>query len=195
MMNAARTWALILGLGLFMSGHAAARDDAYAAVRETLESCVTCHGENGASTQPEFPILAGQHLYYLYVQLKDFKSGYRKNDVMGPIAAGLDKTAMLTIAKYFSEQTWPNTGFRADPAIAGKGETAAAAGQCVKCHFGGYEGDSRIPRLAGQHPEYLKKTMLDFRDKVRNNLPAMSSLVISYSDADIAAMAEYLAGF
>ncbi len=194
-MNAVKTWALSLGLGLVVAGQVAAQDDAYATVREKLESCVTCHGENGASTQPEFPILAGQHLYYLYVQLKDFKSEYRKNDVMGPIAAELDKTEMLTIAKYFSEQTWPNTGFRADPAIAGKGETATAAGQCVKCHFGGYEGDSRIPRLAGQHPEYLKKTMLDFRDKVRNNLPAMSSLVISYSDADIAAMADFLAGF
>ena len=194
-MNAVKTWALSLGLGLFMSGHAAAQDDAYAAVREKLESCVACHGENGASTRPEYPILAGQHLYYLYVQLKDFKSEYRKNDEMGPIAAELDKAEMLTIAKYFSEQKWPNIGFRADPAIASKGETAAAAGQCVQCHLGGYEGYSRIPRLAGQHPAYLKKTMLDFKDKVRNNSPANSSLMISYSDADIAAMAEYLGGF
>ena len=194
-MNAARTWALCLGLGLFMSGHAAAQDDAYAAVREKLELCVACHGEGGASSQPEFPILAGQHLYYLYVQLKDFKSGYRKNDEMGLIAAELDKEEMLTIAEYFSEQTWPRIGFRADPAIAGKGETAAAAGQCVQCHRGGYEGDSRIPRLAGQHRAYLNKTMLDFKHKVRNNSPAKSTLMTSFGDADIAAMADFLAGF
>ncbi len=31
----------------------------------------------------ENPILAGQEFYYLYVQLKDFKSGLRKNAVMG----------------------------------------------------------------------------------------------------------------
>ncbi|MCH9020313.1 MAG: c-type cytochrome [Proteobacteria bacterium] len=194
-MNAARTGALILGLCLVMTGHAAARDDAYAAVREELELCVACHGEGGASSQPEFPILAGQHLYYLYVQLKDFKSGYRKNDEMGLIAAELDKAEMLMIAEYFSEQIWPRIGFRADPAIALKGETAAAAGQCVQCHRGGYEGDSRVPRLAGQHRAYLNQTMLDFKHKVRNNSPAKSTLMTSFGDADIAAMADFLAGF
>ena len=194
-MNAARTGALILGLCLVMTGHAAARDDAYAAVREELELCVACHGEGGASSQPEFPILAGQHLYYLYVQLEDFKSGYRKNDEMGPIAAELDKAEMLMIAEYFSEQIWPRIGFRADPAIALKGETAAAAGQCVQCHRGGYEGDSRVPRLAGQHRAYLNQTMLDFKHKVRNNSPAKSTLMTSFGDADIAAMADFLAGF
>ncbi len=193
-MNAARTWALSLGLGLFVSGQVAAQDDEYAAVRETLALCVACHGENGASSRPEYPILAGQHLYYLYVQLKDFKSEYRKNEDMGPIAAELDKTEMLTIAKYFSEQKWPNIGFKADPAIASKGGTATVAGQCVQCHRGGYEGDSRVPRVAGQHAEYLNKTMLDFKSKARNNSPAKSSLMESYSAGDIAGMAAFLAG-
>ena len=74
------------------------------------------------------------------------------------------------------------------------GETSAAAGQCVQCHLGGYEGDSRIPRLAGQYLEYLKNTMLDFKNKIRNNSPAKGSLLVSYSNDEIAAMAEYLAG-
>jgi cytochrome c553 len=46
---------------------------------------------------------------------------------------------------------WYNIGFKADAAKAAKGETATAAGQCVQCHRGGYEGDSRIPRAAGQY--------------------------------------------
>ena len=126
------------------------------------------------------------------VQLKDFKSGLRRNDKMKPLAAELEKAEVLALAKYFSEQQWPNIGFKADPARARQGRTATDAGQCVQCHLGGYEGDSRNPRLAGQHPEYLKKTMLDFKSKVRANSPAKSSLMGSYSQTDIAAMAEYL---
>ncbi|PCH82481.1 MAG: hypothetical protein COC02_05590 [Rhodospirillaceae bacterium] len=76
--------------------------------------------------------------------------------------------------------------------MAAKGEKAASAGQCVQCHLGGYEGNSRIPRLAGQHPKYLKKTMIDFKNKVRTNSPAKSSLMVSYDDADIEAMSDFL---
>ena len=189
-MDAFRT---LLALGFFLVlGLPAAEADEYAAILDKLELCVGCHGEKGASTDPKYPILAGQHLYYLYVQLKDFKSGFRKNDIMSPLARDLEKAEMLSLAKYFSEQKWPGIGFRADPAKAAKGESAAAAGQCVQCHLGGYEGNSRIPRLAGQHPLYLKITMLDFKHKTRANSPAKSSLMETYADADIEAMAEYL---
>jgi cytochrome c553 len=184
----------LIGALLAGASMAAAQDD-YAEVREVLEICAGCHGPNGAApTQPEIPILAGQHLHYLYVQLKDFKSGRRANEVMGEIAAGLEKDQMLLIAQFLSEQPWPGIPFKADPAVAAKGETAAAAGQCVQCHLGGYEGNSRIPRVAGQQFDYLKKTMTDFKTKARHNSPAKSTLMQSYAEDDIAAMAEFLAG-
>lgn len=171
---------------------ASAEETEYSTIKELLEQCVSCHGDKGASKQPEFPILAGQHFYYLYVQLKDFKSGSRKNEIMGPIVADLAKSQMKLLAKYFSEQKWPAIGFRADTATAAKGESATGAGQCVQCHLGGYEGNSRIPRLSGQHPQYLLKTMSDFKHKKRLNSAAKSSLFVSYSEADIKAMSEYL---
>ena len=169
-----------------------ARADEFAAIRDKLDLCAACHGENGASSQSKFPILAGQHFYYLYVQLKDFKSGLRQSDIMTPMVQDFDKADMQALAQFFSQQAWPNIGFRADPAQAAKGETAAAAGQCVQCHLGGYEGNSRIPRLAGQHPLYLKTTMLDFKHKIRKNSPAKSSLMESYAVEDIEAMAEFM---
>ena len=186
--------ALWLALGLGASGQAQAAEDEYAAIRETLETCFVCHGPNGASTQAEFPILAGQHLYYLYVQMKDFKTGLRASAVMEEFVAVLSRDDMKTLAKFFSEQTWPNIGYRADPALAGKGQVATVAGQCVQCHLGGYEGNSRIPQVAGQHPQYLKKTMMDFKTKDRMNSPAKSSLMQSFSAEDIAGMAEFLGG-
>ena len=166
----------------------------YESVLDDLKQCIACHGANGVTLQPTFPILAGQHFYYLYVQLKDFNSGLRKNDVMGPIASKLAKSQMKLLAKYFSEQNWPKISFRPDSATETRGETATGAGQCVQCHLGGYEGDSRIPRLAGQHPEYLLKTMSDFKHRKRMNSAAKSSLFVSYSEDEIKAMSEYLAG-
>lgn len=185
---------MVLCAPAFAPTSALAAEDEYATIREKLELCTACHGPNGASKQPQYPILAGQHFYYLYVQLKDFKAGRRASEEMKDIVAELSKAEMQALAKFFSEQKWPNIGHRSDDTVARKGETATVAGQCVQCHRGGYEGDSRIPRLAGQYRKYLNKTMADFKTKARNNSPAKSSLMKSYEAADIAAMADFLAG-
>ncbi len=189
-----RAFALCFALGWGGSGPAQAAEDAYAAVRESLETCFLCHGPNGASTQAEFPILAGQHFYYLYVQMKDFKAGRRASAVMEEFVAVLSRDDMKLLAKFFSEQTWPDIGYRADPARTRMGEVATVAGQCVQCHRGGYEGNSGTPRVAGQHAAYLEKTMLDFKSKARANAAAKSSLMKSYGAEDIRKMAEFMAG-
>jgi cytochrome c553 len=165
----------------------------YAPVATELFGCFDCHGVSGESADPEFPILSGQHFYYLYVQLKDFKAGRRASEIMQPMVGELSKDQMKLIAQYFSEQEWPSTGYGGDPAITAKGERATGAGQCVQCHRGAYDGDSRVPRLAGQQREYLLKTLLDFKNKVRMNSPSKSSLMDSFDDADLEAMAEFLA--
>ena len=189
-----KTGVLTILLMLSWNHNANADEAEYASVLNQLKICAGCHGDNSAALQPTIPILSGQHFYYLYVQLKDFKSGLRKNEIMGPIASQLDKPQMKLLAQYYSEQDWPSVSYRADSAAEIRGETAAGAGQCVQCHLGGYEGDSRIPRLAGQHPEYLLKTMSDFKHRKRMNSAAKSSLFVSYSEDDIKAMSEYLAG-
>lgn len=189
-----KTGVLTILLVLSWNHHANAEENEYSSVSIQIKQCTVCHGENGTSLQPTIPILSGQHFYYLYVQLKDFKSGLRKNEIMGPIASQLEKPQMKMLAKYFSEKDWPNLGYRADSEAEIRGETATGAGQCVQCHLGGYEGDSRIPRLAGQYPEYLLSTMTDFKYRNRLNSAAKSSLFVSYSEDDIKAMSEYLAG-
>ena len=55
--------------------------DEYETIRETLETCATCHGEKGLPKEDNIPILAGQELYYIYVQLKDIKKGLRKSEL------------------------------------------------------------------------------------------------------------------
>jgi len=169
--------------------------DDYNDIAEDLEFCASCHGEKGAKPIDDvIPILAGQHFYYIYVQLKDLSSGMRKNEIMNDIASSYDKKKMKRLAKYFSEQKWPNIGYRTESSIISKAESAVAAGQCVQCHRGSFEGDSQIPRISNQNYTYLQKTMKDYKTKSRNNAPAKSSLFASFKDDDIGVLAAYLAG-
>jgi len=167
----------------------------YAGIRDTLETCVTCHGLNGPSAEPVIPVLSGQQLYYIYVQLKDFKAGRRSSDVMESVAQSLEKEQMQLIAKFYSEQNWPRLGYRGDAEKVQRGQVAAESGECTACHLGKYEGNSRVPHIGGQQYEYLLKTMMDLKAKTRANAAVMADLFGSYSDEDIAAMAVFLADY
>jgi len=185
---------------LFLSSAVSAEEnrfeeDRFTGVRDKLQTCFVCHGENGISTQPTFPILAGQEFYYLYVQLKDFKSGLRDNPIMGPLVANIEKEDLRLMAEFFSEHDWQDTDFTTAPEQIVAGKKVIDAGQCVACHLGAFNGNSRIPRLSRQHLEYLQKTMFDFKNKVRNNAQPMNALFGTFSDDEIKAVAEYLAGF
>jgi len=187
------------------------RGDKYISVRGKIQECFACHGETGAPLRDKpdsgsesfqrtgmisgFPILAGQEFYYLYVQLKDFKSGLRENEIMGQIVSSLEKEQMKLIAEYFSEQEWPVNGFKAETAQIEIGKKVVAAAECPACHLGSFTGNSRVPRVAGQDAEYLTKTMLDLKNKTRKNAAAMASIMATFSDEEIKAVAAYLAGF
>ena len=172
---------------------ALAADDEFAAVRDTIQACYACHGELGAKPLPNNPILAGQEYYYLYTQLKDFKSGLRKNDIMKPIVDALEPDQMKLLAKFFSMQTWPTISHAADRAKSEVALQAIESGECIACHLGDFRGNSRVPRLAGQYPEYLALTMHDFKTRVRNNAPDKATLLALYSEEEINALADYLA--
>jgi cytochrome c553 len=80
--------------------------------------CAACHGENGVPVQQSspVPVIWGQQLGYLFIELCDFKSGARKDDLMSPIAQGLEPADLLPLAQYFAQKTWPNLQ---QPAAAG----------------------------------------------------------------------------
>jgi cytochrome c553 len=165
-------------------------------IEEKAQICFACHGENGVpQDKATTPVIAGQHQGYLYLQLRDYKLGTRANEVMAPIAQALERDEMMALAEYFSKQRWPNL---AQPAATAE-ETAIAlranaAIGCTGCHLGEYQGDGTQPRIAGQSKEYMARTMLDFRTRARANNPGMSDLMRAISEAEIAAMAAYLAG-
>ena len=64
--------------------------------------CAGCHGAAGISAMGAWPNLAGQQADYLAKQLKDFKSGARKDPTMEPISSGLSDDDINNLAAYYS---------------------------------------------------------------------------------------------
>jgi cytochrome c553 len=107
MSHAMKTLSLLSALALAgVSG--LARADAAAGHEKAKQVCAACHGEAGDKPiQPEYPVLAGQHPDYLMKALRDYKSGQRKNPVMGGMAQPLTAKEIRDLADWFSSQTGP----------------------------------------------------------------------------------------
>lgn len=157
--------------------------------------CASCHGENGKPIDRLTPIIWGQKEGYLYIQLRDFKRGDRKHEIMQAMVANFEREDMLAIAAYFSQKPWPDLGQpRAPKEVADKAIRANGSVGCTGCHLDQWQGDGTVPRLAGMSREYLAKTISEFRTRARGNNPGMSDLMKATSEDDLAALAEYLAG-
>ena len=187
-----RLWRAALLGALIVTGHAAFADDA---IKLKAKICATCHGEQGVPMQKAFPVIWGQNAGYLFLQLRDFQSGARKNDLMSPIAATLAREDLLPLAEYFSKLKWPNLNQPPAPQdVATKALAANSSVGCTGCHLDHFQGDGSTARLAGQQHDYLIKTMTEFRNKTRGNNPGMSDLMKAAAPDDLEALATYLAG-
>lgn len=168
--------------------------------------CTACHGPAGKSSNPEWPKLAGQSSKYIYAQLKDFKSGTRKNALMGPQAAALSDQDMRDLGAYFAAQPFsPGVASEAAVATAQKiyrsGDAARGLPACAACHLpdGAGVAASAFPRLGGQHATYAAKVLRDFRDLSKTELPdgnlkTMAAVAGKLTDAEIEALASYVNG-
>lgn len=165
-----------------------------AAGQEKAQTCVACHGANGNSTVPMFPVLAGQSARYLYLQLRDYKEGARTNPMMSPMVANLSKEDMQNLAAYFAEQKPILINFKADPERVKLGFIKAEENLCSMCHLGGMKGQNEIPKLSGQHYDYLVKQLTDFKAHNRtNDAGNMSAVSKSLNAEDIINIGHYLA--
>jgi cytochrome c553 len=129
------------------------------------------------------------------LQLKDFKAGDRKDPVMSPSVQALSREDMLDVAMYFSQQTIKPVAFKIDPAKAEIGKKKAEEVLCTMRHLGGFKGQNEIPRVAGQYPDYVIKQLKDFKARNRtNDAGSMTSVSQTVSEAEIEALAHYIAG-
>ncbi|MCR5869134.1 cytochrome c [Aquincola sp. J276] len=96
--------ALAAGLGLLAAVAApwpAAAADAAAGKAKAMQ-CAVCHGPNGLSSAPDAPNLAGQPALYVAAQLKAYRSGERKHEVMAVMAKPLTDADIDNLAAWFA---------------------------------------------------------------------------------------------
>jgi cytochrome c553 len=165
--------------------------------------CSACHAADGKSASPSNPVLAGQHAEYIAKQLSNFKSGERKNPVMLGMASALAPEDMKKLGEYFQQQK-PKPRSAKDPELVKRGQQiyrggimAKAIAACASCHGPTGAGiPAQYPRVAGQFAEYTSSQLMAFRSGERVNDPnkMMRTVAAKLSDAEIKAVAEYMAG-
>ncbi len=167
-------------------------------------ACAACHGADGNSFVPNFPKLAGQVERYLVKQLADFQSGARQDATMAGMAAALSPQDREDIAAFYARQPLQPGSSSAAPDVLARGEKIYLGGDahkgypaCAGCHGPDGAGNAPAgwPSLRAQHPAYTVKQLNDFRSGARKNDPnkMMRQIAVQMSDADIEAVAEYIA--
>lgn len=167
--------------------------------------CLACHGVDGNGAEPvnpEFPKLAGKQSEYLLKQLKDFKAGKRKNEIMASMVANLMPDDMANLSLYYAGQK-AKPGVVKNPTLVALGKKIYMDGNpdagvpaCAGCHEADAFGDGFFPHLAGQHAEYTLLQLKRFNTGERDNDKglAMQSVTAKMTEQEMRSVAEYLAG-
>ena len=112
-----------VGARAFASQSAPAAPAAPAEAQVDVTACQACHGADGISRSTRIPNLAGQQPDYLAAQLRAFRSGTRKNDLMEAVAAQLGDAEIAALAQYWSSRP----GAVPDAHDGARGDAAAGA--------------------------------------------------------------------
>jgi cytochrome c553 len=155
--------------------------------KKAAADCAGCHGEQGVSTNPANPSLAGQDADYLVAALKAYKDGSRTEGTMKNAVAKLDETAMKNLAAFYAAQ-------QPQPAkVAWPLSTAEWVQRCDRCHgVNGNSTDPRTPAIAAQRADYLDKVLHAYQKGTRKD-SVMAAMSSTLTDADIMGLAGYYA--
>lgn len=193
----------VLGMLLFATSGAALAGDP-AAGKTKSAACGGCHGFDGNSPVPAYPKLAGQNEAYISKQIHDFKANTtRQNGIMLGMVAALSDEDAADIGAYFQAQSLAQAApFDEAKAAAGReiykgGNLQAGVPACQACHGPTGAGTAGIgyPMLGGQYVDYTLAQLKAFKSGARTNddKELMRSIVAKMSDADMEAVANYIA--
>ena len=165
------------------------------------DTCIACHGPDGGG-QPNgsVPAIAAQPSRFIIRQLVDYRHG-RRPDLRMEHSTGRHRLVnaqdIADVAAYVS-QLAPTQA-----ADVGAGNHLLEAQSmyeraCVPCHGDSATGDagSAVPRLAGQHFDYLMRQMRNAaadRGGQRPTFPREHAMLLQrFDDADLIDLADYL---
>jgi len=158
--------------------------------------CASCHGANGRSQLHDIPSLAGQQPGFIIVQLILMREGVRPVAAMAPFVENLpDKDIEDLAAHYASLPPGPSEDRTPrDTALFSAGQALIGPRNCAVCHMPTLVGREQMPRIIHQREEFLARTLGEYRSGQRVGAdPQMNGAVVGLTNADIAALAHYLA--
>ncbi|MEK9649660.1 MAG: c-type cytochrome [Gammaproteobacteria bacterium] len=174
-----------------------------------VSQCAACHGASGASSNSDWPNLAGQGEKYLFSQLKYFQTTERQNPLMMavvPYLKTLSDDQLLDIAAYYSSLPLSLGQAKNDQTLLDRGEWLYRAGDldksipaCTACHGLAGKGlnQAGFPAISGQQVNYLQDTLKAYRSNTRaagDYASVMQAVAVNLTDADIEALANYMHG-
>lgn len=171
---------------------------------EKLATCVACHGDQGRSSNPVWPHLAGQHQKYLLKRLSDYKANKTgKPNPMTAIAALLSEKDIQELAAWYASK--PRLSGETARVYLKRGEQIYRGGDfdkkisaCIACHGpkGRGNGEAGFPEVSGQNALYLVSQLEAFKEKNRqDDLNAiMRDIAGRMSKEDMTAVAHYMQG-
>ncbi len=168
---------------------------------ELFRTCLACHGPTGQGVlDGRVPRIGGQHFSVLIAQLVDYRHGNRWDPRMEHFADQHhlgDAQAVADVAAYVSRlESTSKDGVGVGSGQFAERGAALYSRSCASCHGVGGEGDAkqRIPQVAGQHYEYLRRQIYDGVDGRRPNFSnAHIRLFASLDHDDITGVADFLA--
>ena len=175
-----------------------------AAGQAKAAACAACHGATGnESVLPNVPKLGAQGERYLLKQLQEIKADVRKVPLMAPIVAPLNDQDLADLAAYFASLEAPKGATEESKLALGQeiyraGIAKLGVAACSACHSPDGKGNALAgyPALSGQDTQYVELQLKSFRAGERNNDEAevMRTIAARLNDAEIAALASYVAG-
>jgi cytochrome c553 len=169
--------AIFLIGSLFFASPVVAQDSAdhTAIVNQAIANCEGCHGKGGDSSQATVPRLNGQQAAYIAARLTSFRDVTRQTphatDMMWGVSTSVSDEIIASIAQYFSSQS--PTSSQPSGKLSAEGQTLFLQGTdstipaCASCHGTQGEGSGLVPRLAGQHVDYLSQQLDAFEITAR----------------------------
>ena len=113
---------------------------------------------------------------------------------MLPFVEHLSRADMQDLAAYYAAQSPTAPTGTADPENARLAQQLMQKHHCNSCHTPTLEGQKHIPRLAGQHYQYLVTQLQAFKAQARTDMDGSMTIAAQpLSEIDIEALADYMA--
>jgi cytochrome c553 len=200
-----KAFSFLLALaGALVTLPAAAGD--VAAGQKKAAMCIGCHGIAGYQASfPEIhkvPKISGQNAKYIVAALTAYKKGERRHPSMRGLAGSLSDEDMADLGAFYEQHGASSVKTVAAGSVREPSAAVAALltrGACASCHGANYNQpiDGSYPKIAGQHADYLYVALRSY--KVQGNPlvgranAIMGAQVAQFSNAELKAMADYLA--